>query len=169
MYKSYLMFFSPEGLLAAGNWPGATKKEYDMHFWHPRFLIDVPPSLIRLVFPFLGSNEAFFAQFWTPTSNDQFQAMHWLKKNPSFVRWFVNLSFYYSDKTHHVSVWCLLTENLERRVQMMGGDARNSMRSAVGFFQYLAIVLVQDAAAGMASEYADHPVHKLLLENAEFR
>lgn len=63
MYKSYLMFFSPEGLLAAGNWPGATKKEFDMHFWHPRFLIDVPPSLIRVVFPFLGKIQLCIAKF----------------------------------------------------------------------------------------------------------
>jgi hypothetical protein len=34
MYKSYLMFFKPEGLLAMGNWPRAAQKDFQT-YWHP--------------------------------------------------------------------------------------------------------------------------------------
>ena len=52
MYRSYLLFFKPEGLLAAGGWPGAAQKQFDT-FWAARFCVDVPPELIQLLLPIL--------------------------------------------------------------------------------------------------------------------
>ncbi|KAK9814383.1 hypothetical protein WJX72_004937 [[Myrmecia] bisecta] len=49
MYKSYLMFFKPEGLLGVGEWPGAAQKDFTQ-FWRPEFLLEVPDDLIYVVF-----------------------------------------------------------------------------------------------------------------------
>ncbi|KAK9916158.1 hypothetical protein WJX75_009514 [Coccomyxa subellipsoidea] len=54
--KSYLMYFKPQGLLAAGGWPGAAQNDYDQ-FWHPRFCVSVPRELVDLLFPFLRNLE----------------------------------------------------------------------------------------------------------------
>ena len=34
MYKSYLLFFKPEGLLAVAGWEGAAQKNFNT-FWSP--------------------------------------------------------------------------------------------------------------------------------------
>eukprot|EP00775_Hariotina_reticulata_P005326 gene5326-5562_t len=52
MYTHYLSFFKTEGLLAMGRWPHAQKKDFS-HFWHERFEMDIPSSMLSLVFPFL--------------------------------------------------------------------------------------------------------------------
>ena len=52
MYKSYLLFFKPEGLLGVGGWPGAPQKDYHQ-FWAERFFIEPPASLTTFLFPFL--------------------------------------------------------------------------------------------------------------------
>ena len=52
LYRSYLLFFKPAGLLAAGDWPGAATNDYSL-FWHERFLMTVPEELVNLLFPFL--------------------------------------------------------------------------------------------------------------------
>ena len=49
MYKSYLKFYKPEGLLAAGDWPIDHPHGF---YWDPRFLIEIPAELIHVVFPF---------------------------------------------------------------------------------------------------------------------
>lgn len=49
--KSYLLFYRPEGLLAAGGWPGAASKDFSQ-FWAPRFCVEIDPIFISIVFPF---------------------------------------------------------------------------------------------------------------------
>jgi hypothetical protein len=53
LYLSYLKFFKPEGLLAAGGWETGSKDAEAM-FWAERFCVVVSDSLVALVFPFLG-------------------------------------------------------------------------------------------------------------------
>ena len=57
MFQSYLMFFKPEGLLAAGSWPGALERDFGM-FWATRFCVEVPRALIDYIFPWLTNLEA---------------------------------------------------------------------------------------------------------------
>ena len=52
MVKSYLTFFKPAGLLAAGEWPGAAKNDYGQ-FFHERFMMTVPEELVEYLFPHL--------------------------------------------------------------------------------------------------------------------
>ncbi len=49
MYKSYLKFYKPEGLLAAGEWP--IEQPHGL-YWAPRFLVKIPEELTDAVFPF---------------------------------------------------------------------------------------------------------------------
>lgn len=48
MYTHYLSFFKTEGLLAMGGWPHAQNKDFS-HFWHERFEMDIPASMLSLV------------------------------------------------------------------------------------------------------------------------
>jgi len=48
MYTHYLAFFKTEGLLAMGGWPHAQAKDFT-HFWHERFEMDIPASMLSLV------------------------------------------------------------------------------------------------------------------------
>jgi hypothetical protein len=58
MYKAYLLFFKPEGLLAMGGWPNAGKGETQM-YWHPRFMAEVSEQLLHHAMPFIkGLKEA---------------------------------------------------------------------------------------------------------------
>ena len=56
MYKSYLRWFKPEGLLAAAGWAGAAEHNFNS-FWHERFCIAVEPELVALIYPFLPELE----------------------------------------------------------------------------------------------------------------
>jgi hypothetical protein len=49
--SSYLRFFKPEGLLAAGGWD---RRDY-ASFFSPRFHVDVPDQLVAEIMPFLAS------------------------------------------------------------------------------------------------------------------
>lgn len=51
LITSYLKFFSPEALLAAGDWDRAS---FDS-FFAEHFCIDVPEELVAYVFPFLAT------------------------------------------------------------------------------------------------------------------
>jgi hypothetical protein len=51
MFKSYLLFFRPEGLLAAGGWPGAAERDFD-HFFAERFCVKIDEHFQQLLFPF---------------------------------------------------------------------------------------------------------------------
>ena len=57
LYKSYLRFFKPDGLLSLGGWPGAAQKRFERAFWHERFMVEVPEELIYWVYPFLKDIE----------------------------------------------------------------------------------------------------------------
>lgn len=57
VYKSYLEFFPPSGLLAAAEWPGVATNELNM-FWHERFMLPTPNELVLRLFPFLPGLEA---------------------------------------------------------------------------------------------------------------
>ena len=50
MYKSYLHFYKPEGLLGSGDWP--IDKPHAL-FWAPRFMMVIPQRLVHLIYPFL--------------------------------------------------------------------------------------------------------------------
>ncbi|KAK9832145.1 hypothetical protein WJX74_000604 [Apatococcus lobatus] len=52
MCKSYLPFYTPEGLLASGGWP--IDKPPGL-FWAPRFMVVIPARLVDLIYPFLPS------------------------------------------------------------------------------------------------------------------
>ena len=52
MYKSYLPFYKPEGLLGSGDWP--IDKPHGL-FWAPRFMVEIPERLFDLIYPFLPS------------------------------------------------------------------------------------------------------------------
>ena len=58
---------------------------------------------------------------------------------------------------------------LERIVKSMGPHPGTSMTASVAVFKYLAVVLVQHAAGGLALDYPDHDVHRLLLDSPVFR
>ena len=45
MCKSYLLYFKPIGLLAAGGWPGVAQNDYSQ-FWHEHFCMAVPAELV---------------------------------------------------------------------------------------------------------------------------
>ena len=53
LFKSYLAFFKPEGLLAAAGWGGAAERNYQ-RFWHERMSVEVDPELVALVYAFLA-------------------------------------------------------------------------------------------------------------------
>lgn len=67
MYKSYLMFFKVEGLLAVAGWPGAAVKDFN-RFWAPRFLAEVPLELIDHVMPWLKGLKAAVAALGSSAS-----------------------------------------------------------------------------------------------------
>lgn len=58
MYKSYLKFFKPEGLLAIGGWP--IEKPHGL-YWDSRFMVNVPDEMIVQVYPFLPALETKIA------------------------------------------------------------------------------------------------------------
>lgn len=51
MFKSCLLFFRPEGLLAAGGWPGAATRDFGQ-FFAERFCVKVGTHFQDLLFPF---------------------------------------------------------------------------------------------------------------------
>ena len=53
---SYLEDFSPQGLLAAGGWPSASKDDFKL-FWAERYEVAVPEGLIMKIFPNLPALE----------------------------------------------------------------------------------------------------------------
>ena len=58
---------------------------------------------------------------------------------------------------------------LKRRVESLGSKAGSSMKASILVFKYLALVVIQDAAGGLAAQYPDHDVHKLLYQSQAFR
>ncbi|KAK9829977.1 hypothetical protein WJX72_008999 [[Myrmecia] bisecta] len=75
MYKSYLMFFKPEGLLGVGEWPGAAQKDFTQ-FWRPEFLLEVPDDLIYVVFPHLRRLEEVVKELGRKAGNSVKAAPH---------------------------------------------------------------------------------------------
>lgn len=55
-----------------------------------------------------------------------------------------------------------------QRVQTLGKQAGNSMRSLPLALKYLAVVVVQDALE-VAEQYPENPVHALLVEDGCFQ
>lgn len=53
LYKSYLRFFKPDGLLSLAGWPQAVQKRFERAFWTERFMVCVCEELVTVVFPFL--------------------------------------------------------------------------------------------------------------------
>lgn len=58
---------------------------------------------------------------------------------------------------------------LQKRVETLGADAGLSVKASVLLFKYLAVVAIQDAAGGLALQYPQHDVHRLLNESPVFR
>ncbi|KAL3160328.1 hypothetical protein ABBQ38_15496 [Trebouxia sp. C0009 RCD-2024] len=58
---------------------------------------------------------------------------------------------------------------LEKRVEALGANAGLSMKASILLFKYLAVVAVQDAAGGLALQYPEHDVHRLLNESPVFK
>ena len=58
---------------------------------------------------------------------------------------------------------------LQKRVEALGAQAGLSMTATVKVFKYLAVVLIQDAAGGLATQFPDHDVHRLLNASPVFR
>ncbi len=58
---------------------------------------------------------------------------------------------------------------LEKLVKELDDKAGASTKASIQIFKYLALVVVQDAADGLAAEFPDHDVHKLLKTSAIFR
>ena len=58
---------------------------------------------------------------------------------------------------------------LQRIVESMGRQAGPSMIASVAVFKYLAVCVVQDAAGGLALDYPEHDVHRLLNSSPVFR
>lgn len=55
LHDSYLLFFKPEGLLAASGWD----KDKRGAFWAERMQMVVPSELVDVVFPFLKGLKVF--------------------------------------------------------------------------------------------------------------
>ncbi len=68
MYKSYLMFFKVDGLLAVAGWPGAAAKDFQQ-FWAPRFMASVPQELIDHAMPWVKGLKAAVAALGEGASN----------------------------------------------------------------------------------------------------
>ena len=60
-------------------------------------------------------------------------------------------------------------QNLEKAVQELGEAASSSIHAAPQLLQYLARVVVQDAAGGMCRMHPEHDVHRLLNSSPVFR
>lgn len=58
---------------------------------------------------------------------------------------------------------------LQKRVEALGADAGPSVKASVRLFKYLAVVAIQDAAGGLALQYPQHDVHRLLNASPVFR
>lgn len=56
MDKSYLLDYKPPGLLALGGWPRASQNDLQT-FYHDRFGMTVPETLLTAVFPYLPQLE----------------------------------------------------------------------------------------------------------------
>ena len=67
-----------------------------------------------------------------------------------------------------VLVFPILPE-LQESVEDLGADAGLSMQAFVLLSKYLAVVAIQDAAGGLALQYPEHDVHRLLNESPIFR
>ncbi|KAK3239259.1 hypothetical protein CYMTET_50793 [Cymbomonas tetramitiformis] len=59
--QSYLKFSPADGLLGAGWWPNAAKKDFDT-FWHPRFFPDVM-EIVKEIAPWIFALEETFEKF----------------------------------------------------------------------------------------------------------
>jgi hypothetical protein len=55
--KTYLLFFTPDMVLAAGGHLGVAENYYQL-FWEPRYQTPVPPDFVEYVYPFIGKLEA---------------------------------------------------------------------------------------------------------------
>ena len=127
------------GDLSALHLAGAAIKDFNW-FWEPRFMVEMPPSLTRLVMPWL----------------DEFQQ--------------VVAKVCCCNGTLHKPQLSTVEKGAKRLwLMQMGKGAPTSAKGlAFNVFPVLALVLIQDSLE-LAEIYPDNRVHQLLLQDPSFQ